>query len=271
MLQNKISIHTEHVLEEDNWKELKAFTDARIALGHTGASLPTKEMLKFTLAHASARDSVHQPFNKQRIAKQLDKMGLQNIQVQSMASNRHIYLTRPDYGRMLSESSRKTLISLSKEPTDITLVIADGLSSKAIHRNAIPLIEQLLPYFNQLDMKLAPVILAEQSRVALGDEIGYRMQSKFVMMLIGERPGLTSPDSLSIYLTYKPQNGRLESERNCISNIRPEGLFYDKAAFKAAWLIEHALAKECTGIELKDNSDNPETYLSVKPKFNLNN
>ncbi|OJU51858.1 MAG: ethanolamine ammonia-lyase [Bacteroidales bacterium 45-6] len=253
------------VFEEDNWRELKRFTDARIALGHTGASLPTKEMLKFSLSHASARDSVHMPFEKERIAGELEGLGFSTIQVNSQATNRQTYLTRPDLGRLLSASSGMLLADLPKNAHDLTVVVADGLSSKAVHRNAIPMIQHMLGYLAQLKFRLSPVVIAEQARVGLGDAVGEIIKSTFVAILIGERPGLSSPDSLSVYLTYKPHTGRLESERNCISNIRPEGLSYEKAAFKLAWLLEHASLRQCTGIELKDNSDDPETFQMIRP------
>ena len=261
-----LTIPPRDILENDCWKELKEFTDARIALGHTGASLPTKEMQKFSLAHARARDSVHMPFDYNNVREQVGKLGFSSVYVSSKAPNRSTYLTRPDLGRLLSEESKKNLIDLNQEDNDITLVIADGLSSKAVHKQAVPLMSSLLPYLQKLHFKIAPIVLAEQSRVALGDEIGNLLHSRFVAMLIGERPGLTSPDSLSVYLTYCPHAGRLESERNCISNIRPEGLSFEKAAFKFAWLLEHALVKECTGIELKDKSDDPSTYNLIRPK-----
>jgi ethanolamine ammonia-lyase small subunit len=263
---NRVSqIPTESIFEEDNWGELKQFTDARIALGHTGASLPTKEMLNFSLSHASARDSVHMPFEKERISKELEGLGFSTLQVNSQASNRQIYLTRPDLGRLLCSSSEDLLAKLPTMEYDLTMVVADGLSAKAVHRNTIPLIKQMLGYLAQLEFKLAPIVIAEQARVGLGDAIGGITKSQFVAILIGERPGLSSPDSLSVYLTYKPHTGLLESERNCISNIRPEGLSYEKAAFKLAWLIEHANLRKCTGIELKDNSEDPSTYLTIRP------
>jgi ethanolamine ammonia-lyase small subunit len=266
METTKLAITKKDIIDEDCWKELREFTDARIALGHTGASLPTKEMQKFSLAHARARDSVHMPFDRDKIKQQIENIGYKTVYVNSKAPNRSTYLTRPDLGRLLSDDSKQKLMQLGEQDDDITLVIADGLSSKAVHKQSVPLIRCLLPYLKQLKFSIAPVVLAEQSRVALGDEIGHLMHSKFVAMLIGERPGLTSPDSLSVYLTYRPYGGRLESERNCISNIRPEGLSYEKAAFKFAWLLEHALAKECTGIGLKDKSDDPQTYMLIRPK-----
>lgn len=264
-MNNHLDILSFSIFENDNWQELRKFTDARIALGHTGASLPTKEMLKFSLSHASARDSVHMPFQAQMISQQLDEIGLTSVNVYSQASNRQIYLTRPDLGRLLSLSSEESLASLPSDDYDLTLIVADGLSSKAVHKNVTPFIQELKKYLPQLNFKLSPVVIAEQARVGLGDAVGGIVKPRFVAILIGERPGLSSPDSLSVYLTYRPAIGRLESERNCISNIRPEGLSYEKAAFKLAWLLEHASLKKCTGIELKDNSEDSNTYLAIRP------
>lgn len=262
---NLAKIPLSSVFEEDNWRELKQFTDARIALGHTGASLPTEEMLKFSLSHASARDSVHMPFEKEKMGEQLQELGFSTIEVHSQASSRQIYLTRPDLGRLLSASSEMLLSDLPKNNYDLTLIVADGLSSKAVHRNTIPFIKELKEYLTCLNFSLSPIVIAEQARVGLGDAVGEIIKSRFVAILIGERPGLSSPDSLSVYLTYMPYIGRLESERNCISNVRPEGLSYEKAAFKLAWLLEHASLKGCTGIELKDNSDDPTTFRIIRP------
>ncbi|WP_321331741.1 ethanolamine ammonia-lyase subunit EutC [uncultured Bacteroides sp.] len=264
-----IIIKTEEIIEQDCWKELKEFTDARIALGRTGYSLPTREMLEFSLAHARAKDAVHLPFDKDALKQKLNSMKLEVIYTSSAAPNRTVYLTRPDLGRKLSDTGREDLLKMHADGSDVVIVIGDGLSSKAVHKQSAPLISHLLPYLTQLHLSLAPIVLAEQSRVALGDEIGQILKAKLVIMLIGERPGLSSPDSLGVYLTWMPYVGRLESERNCISNIRPEGLSYAKAAFKLAWLIEHAFDTQLSGIRLKDQSDNPDSYKLVKPVNHL--
>ena len=256
----------EHLPEKDCWDVLRQFTDARIALGHAGASLPTAEYLRFTLAHAQARDAVNLPFDKEAVRGMIEAMGLQVIDVHSNARNRQEFITRPDLGRRLCDDSRERLKSIDAEPTDIVFVIGDGLSSKAIHRQAVPLLRETLPYLSQLKLSVAPIILAEQCRVALGDEIAEILNARMVAMLIGERPGLSSPDSLSVYLTYAPHVGSLDSERNCISNIRPEGLTYSRAAFKLAWLVEAAFALGKTGTALKDQSDDPKCLLSLRPK-----
>lgn len=252
-------------VHSNGWDALRAFTDARIALGRTGASLPTQEVLRFGLAHAQARDAVHQPFDSERLADSLQHEGWQTLVVHSAAADRSTFLRRPDLGRKLSLASREALQSLALKPADLLLVIGDGLSSKAVHRQALPLLQALRPYLARLDISVAPVVLAHQARVALGDDIGECLQAKAVAILIGERPGLSSPDSLGIYLTWGPHTGRLESERNCISNIRPEGLDYPQAAFKLAWLLDQAYQRCLTGIALKDESDNPALYGRIAP------
>ncbi|MCZ3400183.1 ethanolamine ammonia-lyase subunit EutC [Klebsiella pneumoniae] len=235
----------------DAWNPLREFTDARIALGRSGASLPTREVLNFGLAHARARDAIHQPFASQQLVAPLAALGLDALTVHSAAPDRHTYLRRPDLGRRLAD--------------DLLLVIGDGLSSWAVERQAVPLIRALLPYLQTLGIGLAPVVLAHQSRVALGDDIGETLKARAVAILIGERPGLSSPDSLGVYLTWQPHRQRLESERNCISNIRPEGLSHDAAAFKLAWLLEQAFLRRLTGVGLKDESDNPALHGKIKP------
>jgi ethanolamine ammonia-lyase small subunit len=249
----------------DAWKALNQFTDARIALGRSGASLPTAEVLKFGLAHAQARDAIHQPFDSDTLAEQLAALDLETLTVHSQATDRPVYLNRPDLGRRLDEPSRERLTARRTTPHDVLLVIGDGLSSHAVQRQAVPLVKALLPFLATLGLSTGPVVLAHQSRVALGDDIGECLNSKAVAMLIGERPGLSSPDSLGVYLTWKPERARIESERNCISNIRPEGLGYDAAAFKLAWLLEQAFLRRLTGVNLKDESDNPALWDKVRP------
>jgi len=249
----------------DAWTLLREFTDARIALGRSGASLPTKEVLIFGLAYAQAKDAVHQPFHSDDISHELAELGLPTLTVKSAAPDRHIYLSRPDLGRMLSDESREMLKTIQTRTNDLLIVIGDGLSSHAVHRQAVALVRELQPYIETLGLTLAPIVLAHQSRVALGDDIGEILHCKAVAMLIGERPGLSSPDSLGVYLTWKPERKRLESERNCISNIRPEGLCHKAAAFKLAWLLEQAFLRCLTGVKLKDESDNPALHQMVKP------
>ncbi|WP_353613793.1 ethanolamine ammonia-lyase subunit EutC [Mangrovibacter phragmitis] len=249
----------------DAWRSLTQFTDARIALGRSGASLPTREVLKFGLAHAQARDAIHQPFDSNKVAQGLECLGLKTLTVHSAAPDRHSFLQRPDLGRQLSLESRNQLTQLRNDSPDLVLVVGDGLSSWAVHRQACELIRALLPYLSELSISLGPVVLAHQARVALADDVGECLHAKAVAMLIGERPGLSSPDSLGVYMTWSPSRGRRDAERNCISNVRPEGLNWDAAAFKLAWLLEQAFIRRLSGVKLKDESDNPALYGRVKP------
>ena len=237
----------------ERWAALARLTPARIGLGRAGASLPTREVLRFGLAHAQARDAVHIPFRAREIATEIAALAGEAVLVDSAAPVREIYLRRPDLGRRLAGESRARLDEHSG-PFDLALVVADGLSSTAIHQNAAPFLAALLPALAGLRLALAPVVVASQARVALGDEIGESLRARAVVVLIGERPGLSSPDSLGAYLTYAPRVGTSDAARNCISNIRPGGLGYDQAAAKLAWLIGEAFRRSLTGVALKDES-----------------
>ena len=260
-----ITVQVKDYVHHDPWEELKQFTDARIAMGRTGCSVLTDDYLKFSLAHAKARDTIYMPFERDKVSDQLRGMGLDTVYVSSEAVGRSVYLKQPDQGRRLNFESREKLAAMNYPGADVLLVIGDGLSSKAVNKQAVPLIRQFLPYMKELGLTVGPVVLARQSRVALGDDIAEQLHCGLVAMLIGERPGLSSPDSLGVYITYKPFAGRLESERNCISNVRPEGLSYERAAFKMAWLIEAAYDLGKSGTALKDQSDDPSHYRLLKP------
>lgn len=238
--------------QHNPWDELRAHTSARIALGRVGCSLPTREVLKFGLAHAQARDAVHRPLDFAELKQQLRHAGFRTLQVHSSAADRQTYLLRPDYGRHLSEECRVRLLHELAAP-ELAIVLADGLSSVAIQRHALPLLELFRERFDT-DWANTPVVLAEQGRVAIGDGIGETLRARLVIVLIGERPGLSSPDSLGIYLTYQPSVGKMDSERNCISNVRPEGLPYALAAHKLEFLARQALHLQLSGVELKDDS-----------------
>jgi ethanolamine ammonia-lyase small subunit len=224
--------------------DLTQFTNARVALGRAGNSLPTGGLLRFQLDHARARDAVYA---------ELDPRSLPapHVIVRSAARDRSVYLRRPDLGRILSEESRS---ALQPGDYDAAIVLADGLSALALNRHAAPLLDALMPLLAQEDWRLAPLTVALQARVALGDEIGERLGARQVVMLIGERPGLMAPDSLGIYLTYDPRPGRTEAERNCISNVRPEGLPYGLAAHKLHFLMREARVRKLTGVELKEDA-----------------
>lgn len=248
----------------DPWASLAEHTAARIALGRCGGSLPTAETLRFSLSHAQARDAVHTPLDVLVLSSQLAEAGFHTLGVASAAQDRTEYLQRPDYGRKLNPASRAALESCSEKGHDVLFVIGDGLSSRAIERNAAPFLAELRPYLETAGLKVGPVVVATQARVALADEVGELLQVRFVVMLIGERPGLSSPDSMGLYLTHQPRVGLLDSERNCISNVRPEGLPYREAAYKLSWLLNAAQKLGATGVSLKDESDsralaNPQT------------
>lgn len=245
----------------DPWQALRAHTPARIALGRSGASLPTRELLAFGSAHAQARDAVQRALDVEAVLGQLRAAGFADgaVRVHSAAPDRATYLLRPDLGRRLDEAARTTLArcAAARPPGDSWLlpVLADGLSALAAERQAVPLLAALRAQ-TPPGWSLGPVVIAEQARVALGDEIGEALGAPLVAMLIGERPGLSAPDSLGVYLTAAPRRGRSDAERNCLSNIRPEGLAADAAARKLWWLAQAAQrAGGVTGISLKDMSE----------------
>ena len=241
-------------IEKNAWQALRAFTNARIALGRAGNSLPTAPLLAFNLSHAQARDAVHHPLDADILHEQLRAHGFVSLDVHSAAPDRAHYLRRPDMGRRLSDESRDALrTAATNDAPDVVFVIADGLSAFAASKQSIPFLQAITKRL--ADWKIGPVIVARQSRVALGDEIGELLKTKLVVMLIGERPGLSSPDSLGIYLTYAPKVGCSDAQRNCISNVRPEGLDYEAAAHKLHYLLTHARRLGLTGVGLKDDSD----------------
>ncbi|MDP4023195.1 ethanolamine ammonia-lyase subunit EutC [Methylobacterium sp. NEAU 140] len=236
------------------WARLAGLTPARIGLGRAGSFLPTRAVLRFGLDHAQARDAVHTPMDADAVAEAIGALGLGTLRAASRAPDRASYLRRPDLGRRLAPEDRAAL-EASEGGADLALVVADGLSARAVHEGAAPLLAAFAPHAERAGWRLAPVVVAAQARVALGDEIGAALRARAVAVLIGERPGLSSPDSLGIYLTLAPRVGRSDAERNCISNVRAAGLTHDRAAFRLAWLLERALALGLTGVRLKDESD----------------
>jgi ethanolamine ammonia-lyase small subunit len=229
---------------------LRDFTPARVELGRAGASLPTRTLLEFQLAHAKARDAVCLPLAANSLAVELKQKGIDSISLASAARDRDEYLKRPDLGRRLSDDSRERLVPLRAE-FDAVFVIADGLSALAVHRHAVPLLDLLL---RNLDWHLAPMVIVEQARVAIGDDIGELLGARMAVVLIGERPGLSSPDSLGAYLTWRPRPGRTDAERNCISNIRAEGLSYAAAAHKLLFLMNESRRLKLSGVGLKEDA-----------------
>ena len=239
----------------DPWTALRAHTAARIALGRSGVSLPTAELLRFDAAHAMARDAVHLAFDVEPLQSTLGAHGFDTLTLESAAADRATYLHRPDLGRRLSERRTALLAGLAAVPCDVLCVVGDGLSALAVHRHAAPLLIELRPRLEAAGLTLGPVVLVHQARVAIGDAVGAALQARCVVMLVGERPGLSSPDSLGAYLTFDPRAGRSDAERNCVSNIRPEGLAPADAAHKIAWLLMAARRLGATGVRLKDESD----------------
>ena len=244
--------------QRDPWVRLRQFTPARIGLARAGAAVTTAEQLAFQLAHAQARDAVHAPFNAAAVAADLTGRRFAVVSLDSAAPDRTAYLMSPNLGRRLSDAARWRLSELvcdfaSDFTGDLAVVVADGLSALAVHRHAAPLMAALS---GQLPgaVKIGTVAVVERGRVAIGDEIGAALNARLVMVLIGERPGLSAPDSLGAYLTWAPKVGRKDAERNCVSNIRPEGLGYDAAAAKLAYLITESLRRELTGVMLKDET-----------------
>jgi len=229
------------------WERLRRTTTARIGLGRAGDALPTRRLLEFDAAHALARDAVHAPFDPDLVAGEL--AGVETVRVASAAPDRATYLQRPDLGRRLAEESAQRLV---RGDWDLAVVVADGLSSRAVHTHAAPVVRALL---DRLDgWVVAPVVLASQARVALGDEVAERLGARAVVVLVGERPGLSAADSLGAYLTHAPRVGRVDSERNCVSNIRPpHGVAHDAAAWKIALLLAEARRRGLSGVALKDD------------------
>jgi ethanolamine ammonia-lyase small subunit len=231
-------------------RRLGDYTMARVDLGRAGHSLPTRELLEFQLAHAKARDAVHLPLAVNSLMLELKQKGIPSIALASAARDRDEYLKRPDLGRRLSVESGERAARLRSE-YDAAFVIADGLSALAVHRHAVRLLEMLL---RDLDWRIAPVAIVEQGRVAIGDQIGEVLGARLVVVLIGERPGLSSPDSLGVYLTWQPRPGLTDAERNCISNIRAEGLSYAAATHKLLFLMNESRRMKLSGVRLKEDA-----------------
>lgn len=233
---------------------LRSFTAARIALGRSGISQPTAPQLQFQMAHAMARDAVHQPLALDRLLQELAATGLDTLALRSAAASRAVYLQRPDLGRMLCDASRQMLQDLHPPAHDVAFVIADGLSALAIERHALPFLELMLARLRAEHWSVAPLAIVEQGRVAIGDEAGQLLRANAVVVLIGERPGLSSPDSMGLYLTWQPRPGLTDERRNCISNVRPDGLRYAEAAARLHYLLEQSRTRQLSGVQLKDET-----------------
>jgi ethanolamine ammonia-lyase small subunit len=235
-----------------DWERLRAATPARIGLGRAGPAVATRDHLAFQRAHAAARDAVHDRLNPEPLLDGLRRERLDPVPLRSAAGDRQTYLARPDLGRRLDEASRARLL-LYPRGHDLVFVLADGLSARAVERHALPVLRHVFPEVRRLGWRVGPAAIVEQGRVAIGDEIGYALDARLVAVLIGERPGLSAPDSLGIYLTWAPAPGRTDAERNCLSNIRPAGMAYDDAARHLVYLAGEALRRRLTGVALKDD------------------
>jgi len=264
---------TEEAVIENPWRKLNAFTDARVGLGRSGVSVPTKHLLAFQLAHAQAIDAVHTQLDTHQLAKALTEQDwapdCAPLILHSRATDRATYLQRPDYGRQLDDESGRILDKHTSENQhttqyDLAIAVVDGLSSLAIEQNTLPFLTALSTYLNsdltnqknaQDSWNLAPICIVQQGRVAIGDDICQRLNAKCVLVLIGERPGLSSPDSLGLYLTWEGKTGLTDASRNCISNVRPAGLVYQEAARKAFYLLNEARTLKLSGVKLKDRSN----------------
>jgi ethanolamine ammonia-lyase small subunit len=245
-------------MHPDPWQQLKNFTGARIAQGRAGGSLPTSELLKFELDHARARDAVRQPFDAQDLLRQTAGLiaNQNSVIIPTHASSRADYLQRPDHGRIISPQSTQELTTLRQAAStsfDIALIVSDGLSALAANRHAPELLSLLAPAFQKQGHTLAPIVIVPFGRVAVQDPIGHALGVKLAIILIGERPGLLSPDSLGAYLVFNPGPGKSDADRNCVSNIRPEGLPLPQAAQTILYLTQSALTRKLTGVALKDD------------------
>ena len=265
---------------DNPWLELRRLTPARIALGRTGTSMPTGAQLDFQFAHAQARDAVHLPFDHAGLSSQLAERGRDSLLLHSAAVDRHSYLQRPELGRRLSDESVQALRDYAEANpggVDLAVVVADGLSALAVHKHTLPFLTRMEEQTHAEGWSLSPVILVEQGRVAVADEVGQLLGAKMVVILIGERPGLSSPDSLGLYFTYNPKVGLTDAYRNCISNVRLEGLSYGMAAHRLLYLMREACRRQLSGVNLKDEaqvqtleSDDPDlmkgNFLLSPPK-----
>ncbi len=262
-------VQEQGLVVDNPWAALRRFTAARIALGRTGVSQPTAPQLAFQLAHAQARDAVHQALDVAPLLAGLAKLcGQPALSLHSAAASRDIYLQRPDLGRRLDDASRETLQQQARanDGFDLAVVVADGLSALAIEQNVLPFLACLAARLAPESWTLAPPAVVLQGRVAVGDEVGQLLGARAVLVLVGERPGLSSPDSMGLYLTWAPRVGLTDASRNCISNVRPAGLGYEAAAFKLHYLLSEARRRQLSGVALKDETAGSDSALSASPR-----
>jgi len=246
----------------DSWSSLRRLTSARIALGRAGGSLPTAQVLDFALAHAAAKDAVHTALDVESLIASLAELGVSPLLLATAASDRETYLRRPDLGRRLDETSRAALAALNHAECDVAMIAADGLSAPAAQTQVGPLLRELLPLLAAASLRLGPLCIVRQARVAVEDEIGQLLRTRVAVILIGERPGLGSAESLGAYLVFEPRPGRTDAQRNCISNIRPGGLTPAAAAATLEFLIVQSLRRQLSGVALKDDRASPAGRLT---------
>lgn len=241
----------------DPWDGLRRHTAARVALGRAGGSLPTREVLAFAAAHAAARDAVHEAVDWDRLERDVRTVAGDVVRLDSAAPDRATYLQRPELGRKLAEASARTLAEFKRPatPADLALVVSDGLSAPAAQRQVVPLLRELLGMLRTSGITVSPAFLVRFGRVAIEDEIGAAIGARAALILLGERPGLGSPDSLGAYLVFDPKPGRTDAERNCVSNIRPGGLAFPAAATTLYYLVSESLRRQISGVLLKDERD----------------
>jgi ethanolamine ammonia-lyase small subunit len=247
------------------WQRLRQYTEARIGLGHSGGSITTEHHLAFQYAHACAQDAVWRQLDWSIVEQGLTDTPIELLKVDSKAKDRDQYLQRPDYGRQLSAASRQGLKNEAVLTADAVIVIADGLSSTAIEQNAVPMVKSLVKAFVEHGLTCPYVVMANQSRVALGDEVAEQLQARHLVLLVGERPGLSSPNSLGIYYTYSAQAGYTDAKRNCISNVRQGGQSIDDATGRLMWLVREAERRKLSGVQLKDDSQAETQQLDYQP------
>jgi len=240
------------IVYPDPWISLKAYTNARIALGRAGVSIPIKENLQFNLAHALARDAVYATLDYTSLIDGLSKLSMPILLLKSKCSTRIEYLQRPDFGRKLHDKSINQILETNFNSSNISIIIADGLSSSAINEHIVPVLNLLVPLLKNANYSIAQLVIVEQGRVAIADEIGQILKADMTIIFIGERPGLSAPNSMGAYLTFNPQIGNTDEKRNCVSNIRPEGLNYTDAVDKIFYLINASFEAKLSGVNLKD-------------------
>ena len=238
-------------MRPDPWQTLRQRTPARVALGRAGASLPTAEVLKFSLDHAEARDAVHADFDAQAIASQLRDSGSEVVLVSSQAADHSDYLRNPDNGRKLDAPSTEKLKAVAGDGADIAIVLGDGLSATAARLHGATFVGELLRRLPRFS--IAPLVVARHARVGIQDPIGHALKARCCVIVLGERPGLGAADSLGVYLVYEPGPGKSDADRNCVSNVRPAGLPLAVAADTVAYLINAALSRGISGVTLKDD------------------